>query len=462
MYLKSDTIKAIFGVDGGEKILYFIRNYIIPQEHSYCYYLRKQVRHFETTTNSGHEGTNNGIKAGPLCVLPQHGIDKSVKIQVDTDSNKFELLQRLMANDLFGTATWSNSPTVNELTLPAEHMLKSAVHESEKYASWRTSVGKWLVVRSVERDVHSLIPCFHRVYTVTSHEFDNTVCLLCDCNYFECNGMVCPHMVHVKKYYGGNPNISHHDISVRWWKAYMYILMKSDRDCSDAEKTIKGKLRALSANDCKGPKFIPRKDDHTFSPFHRVYKCGEHSNADFKNANETTIESLFHKASLIDRVINYTRDEVLIALRNTKRTVPASMSQEVHLPDFCDEFVDNFAGEFSDDDNDIDDGLIECTTVSPDCIDFGSRALHQEDIPISDHYNAYDRIVPRTKELLSLVAASKNPEDWCGVLVEEALDNIISIAKAKIASEKPPPKGMVVSACPVGKVQKTNVSAWHP
>ena len=463
MYLKSDTVKTIFGVDGGEKILHFIRNYIIPQEQSYCFYLRKGVRHFETTTNSGHEGTNNGIKAGPSRVLPQHGIDKSVKIQVDTDSNKFELLQRHWASDLFGTATWSNSPTVNEITLPAEYMLKFAVDESEKYASWRTSLDKWLVVRSVERDVQSLIPCFHRVYTVTSHEFDNTVCLLCDCNYFECNGMVCPHMVHVKKYYGSNPNISHHDISVRWWKAYMYVSMKPESDCSDPLKNIKQKLRSLRDNDCKGPNFISSKEDHTFTPFCHVYKCGEKSNAEFRTATENTIESLFHEASLIDRVIlNYTRDEVMIALRNNKRTVPVSMSQEIHMPDFCDEFVDNFACDFPDDDSDIDDVLIECTTVAPDCIDFGSRALHQEDIPISDHYNAYNRIMSRTKELLSLVAASKNPEDWCGVVVEEALDNIISIAKAKIASEKPPPKGMRVSACPVGKVRKTKVSAWHP
>ena len=32
MYLKSDTIKATFGEDGGEKRLHFIRNYLIPQE----------------------------------------------------------------------------------------------------------------------------------------------------------------------------------------------------------------------------------------------------------------------------------------------------------------------------------------------------------------------------------------------------------------------------------------------
>jgi hypothetical protein len=98
--------------------LKFIRIYLILQEESsYYFYLRKGVRFFKTTTNSssGHEeGTNNAIKAGPSCVLPpqHHGIDKSIKIYVDTDSNKFGVCQRLMASALFGRATWSNSPTL--------------------------------------------------------------------------------------------------------------------------------------------------------------------------------------------------------------------------------------------------------------------------------------------------------------------------------------------------------------
>ena len=117
------------------------------------------MRHFEVTTNSGHEGTNNAIKAGPSCVLPQHGIDKSVKIQVDTDSNRFNLYQQYMASALSERATWSNSLIVNDVTLPAEFMLKFAVKECESYyASWRTNPYKWLGVRSVDHDVHSLIP----------------------------------------------------------------------------------------------------------------------------------------------------------------------------------------------------------------------------------------------------------------------------------------------------------------
>ena len=66
----------------------------------------------------------------------------------------------------------------------------------------------------------------------------------------------------------------------------------------------------------------------------------------------------------------------------------------------------------------------------------------------------------RVKELVSLVKASRNTKEKV-TLVEEAFDQIICNEKANIASEKPAPKGTVVSACPVGKVQRTYVSSWN-
>ena len=77
-----------------------------------------------------------------------------------------------------------------------------------------------------------------------------------------------------------------------------------------------------------------------------------------------------------------------------------------------------------------------------------------------DHDNAYDSIMTRAKELVSLVDASKIPKDR-GLLVEEALDKINSTKKANMASEKPPPRGTVVSGCPVGKVCKTYALSWN-
>ncbi len=87
-------VKAIFGDNGGGKLLNIIHGCIIPQEQTFCFYLQKGVMYFETTTYSGHEGTNHAIKSGSSFVLLQHAIDKSAKIQLDTDCNMFDLLAR--------------------------------------------------------------------------------------------------------------------------------------------------------------------------------------------------------------------------------------------------------------------------------------------------------------------------------------------------------------------------------
>jgi len=101
--MKSDGVSKIFGHDGAKKVLEFIYESIIPHEQSYCFYMQKHVRQFEIVTNSGHEGTNHGIKSGPSCVLPQHSIDKSAKILLDRDCKKFELDHQDLALSLLGT-----------------------------------------------------------------------------------------------------------------------------------------------------------------------------------------------------------------------------------------------------------------------------------------------------------------------------------------------------------------------
>ena len=112
------------------------------------------------------------------------------------------------------------------------------------------------------------------------------------------------------------------------------------------------------------------------------------------------------------------------------------------------------------DDQDVDNSLIESTTIENDCIDFGIRAILQEYTADVNHNNAYDTILSRVKELVSLVEASRNSKERV-TLVEEALDQIFHNEKANIAPEKPAPKGTVVSACPIGKVRRTYVSSWN-
>ena len=47
----------------------------------------------------------------------------------------------------------------------------------------------------------------------------------------------------------------------------------------------------------------------------------------------------FQKESVLDRVINYSRDEVMAALKHSSTNIPISMSREVCLQD--DESLDN-------------------------------------------------------------------------------------------------------------------------
>ncbi len=148
-----------------------------------------------------------------------------------------------------------------------------------------------------------------------------------------------------------------------------------------------------------------------------------------------------------------------MALKHSSTNVPISMSQEVYLQDY--ESLDDCHNGHCGDNNNDDEGnawLVECT-VDSDCIDFGSRVHHQDEFPDALFFNPYDMFMPRVKELVSIVAASKNCRER-GVAVEQALDKLISDEKANLASEKPPPIGGVVSSCPVGKVRKTKVPAW--
>ena len=58
-----------------DQILTFIREHDEPHEVLYCLDKRRHLRHFDTYTNSAHEGTNNGVKSAATPILPQHSLD---------------------------------------------------------------------------------------------------------------------------------------------------------------------------------------------------------------------------------------------------------------------------------------------------------------------------------------------------------------------------------------------------
>ena len=77
--------------------------------------------------------------------------------------------------------------------------------------------------------------------------------------------------------------------------------------------------------------------------------------------------------------------------------------------ELCEDCHDGGSGDNYHDDDDDDAWLIE-SKVDSDCIDFGSRVHHQDEFPDSLFYNPYDMFMPRVKELVSIVVASKAAE----------------------------------------------------
>jgi hypothetical protein len=79
-YLASNKVKEALGQEGVEQLHDFYCKRIEPHEDLFVFYRRRHLFHFDTNSNSAHEGTNHGIKYHSLPVKPTHGIVESTRI----------------------------------------------------------------------------------------------------------------------------------------------------------------------------------------------------------------------------------------------------------------------------------------------------------------------------------------------------------------------------------------------
>ena len=122
-YLSSPDFLQHANECAAERIRAFIQEHVEPLESFICFYTRRHVRHFDTSTNSGHEGTNNGLKTAAAPVLPQHSLDRSASIinqnaQIKAASNGI-----LSATAVSTNVLWSRLPTSQKLTKKGEGLV---------------------------------------------------------------------------------------------------------------------------------------------------------------------------------------------------------------------------------------------------------------------------------------------------------------------------------------------------
>ena len=218
------------------EIVKFIRSYVIIYDDSFLFFKRKHVRHFNTSTNSAHEGTNYGMKSHGASVKPCSTMTKSARsLSLQSNMKGMQIEEEGMLN-ISTRSLWSNRPTADHITTAANSILHQLYELKDKYKSRRTGQFTWElcfvsseVNNMSETDLekrpgsiiaNSPIPRFKRIRRVTVCKDGSAIC---SCYHYERTGLGCQHIMHVfSKEFPEWNGFTHHDVDIRWWNLYLH------------------------------------------------------------------------------------------------------------------------------------------------------------------------------------------------------------------------------------------------
>jgi hypothetical protein len=255
-YIRSNT--DTLTKEGADMMLDFIKNSFETQEDYLCFHKRFAVRHFDSYSNSGHEGTNNGLKHNAAPVGPQYDLHKSGMTLTDNARIKAKGSAVLASKEVSKTRLWSNLPCAEKVTNMGVGLAEHEWKEADMYACECCAIDKFLVARQPDDAsgrIRSPIPRFARVRVVCISEVKGRKILKCSCKHFERVGIPCRHILAVyKKLIPGFLGVLATDISVFWWSSYLlYAYRRKDR-MSLYEQRIARALALLRENDTEGPR----------------------------------------------------------------------------------------------------------------------------------------------------------------------------------------------------------------
>ena len=254
-FLNTKQIRLTLGITFVNAVEDFIRKNVEVHEKHYAFYLRKHKRHFDETSNSLHEGTNNQIRHSAASINPSMKIENTMLV-LNSNSDR-SLSKKLIKNSVqcHGTKLYSLLKCSSYLVDMGYAMVQDSWFRKNQYQSIALSPTKWLVIpiglpsgkfeeegkplyttkNSIterkagkpidpcigksEKKFTDFCPRFKRVRTI---ELVNNE-LQCSCCYRKRFGIGCPHEYHIVcKYYNTYDEPSHHECSVRWWSCYSY------------------------------------------------------------------------------------------------------------------------------------------------------------------------------------------------------------------------------------------------
>ena len=111
----------------------FLRKNILIYKHQFLHYLRQETRFLDIAHNSAHEGTNHGMKANAVAILPGHNPVTSAERMVIQAFLTVKKLEEETSRTLQQTKQWSVLPTAAHLVQVAESILQKQVDRFWRY-----------------------------------------------------------------------------------------------------------------------------------------------------------------------------------------------------------------------------------------------------------------------------------------------------------------------------------------
>ena len=199
-----------------------------------------------------HEGTFKGIKYGPSPVTPSRDLHNTVCTLSNSAERKCGSVKKNKTKDILANKTWNTLSCGDKLNLRGEQLLCTEWIMSKSYSCHRTSSNEWYAVYDnykQDQEFKTIYPLFHRRRKVIVKK----KYFFCSCKKFERFGIPCRHILSVFRSFPLYTEPNYKDISVIYWKDYMYYAYSNHSLCDDNTKSLVSMLEKLSDSDILGP-----------------------------------------------------------------------------------------------------------------------------------------------------------------------------------------------------------------
>jgi hypothetical protein len=400
----------------------FYKNRIYPNLEHLVFYKRKHLLHFDTNSNSAHEGTNRGMKSHAAPTNPQHTLEKATQVLSHQARLKALVLQSGIASKANSTTLWSDQPGQSQLVDLAVCLISHEYAEREFYdivGPFVSADGNdifWLVMRRDQETQDAQLGTVPKVKRVRKIErCGERGTLLCNCCYFARVGIPCRHIIALLDHILGDEfkGITVDDVRVFWRIDYFLYGMQPHSE-------MRSLLMKLRDTDTQGPVLPIDKVPPTI----------------FMDDNHAIVKTYHLPAT--KRCLNYSQNHCQSALErygNTSCPCHHGLSQEVYDYSNNDDVGNDFEA----------DGMC-------DVFDYPSPQKKAKTVK----EQGYELLKPRFDELVSLLgdsAADSQIISYCDSVYSE----LVMKVRADLAARLPKPQGRTVSsAAPTSKRLKTH------